>query len=161
MKIFKGYWNNYAQDDIMTSVRYRINIISRTDAEIIKQNPGLYSDLYKLEKAILEVTEVYPRELIHDIWDKYKERIGRYICKKAKDQGGYFPMLDPTKTLYELIARGWVHSSQASFEKDDIQIICHVGPLVWPDGFKIHQDALACLNRVGIHGRTGTILPKR
>lgn len=95
-------------------------------------------------------------ELIHK---KYRERFVReYASDRAIKEG--WPHENKTKAIWELIRRGWVHKDEPNFKKGNVIITCHIAPLVWPKSFYQHQDALDILNRYGIPGYTGTILPK-
>lgn len=75
--------------------------------------------------------------------------------------GGVFPHMDKTDALKELLARGWVHEDGMLFHNPkNVYLKCNIAPLVWPEEYYHHQDAIVQNDRVGIPGYTGTKLPK-
>lgn len=96
------------------------------------------------------------------LWEKYRERfVKNYLLPKVKRNGGYFPRMKKTDAIKELIARGWIHEDDAlRLNGKNVYLKCNIAPLVWPEDYYQHQDALLMLNKVGISGYTGTVLPK-
>lgn len=99
--------------------------------------------------------------IIEGVHKEYLPRFKKYyLTPMVTGNGGIFPHLDCTKTVKELIARKWIHLGDSDIKGDKIYIKCHIAPLVWPEEFELHQDAIAMNNKMGIPGRTGTVLPK-
>lgn len=184
---YKAYYKNYAEENIVqialsgdedevilynTPLYFFMGLENLPTLEVLKENPCYWANLYKIAKAaytvLARVNKGIPeyewtlrtRKEFDKIVERYKDKLTTYLIKKVKANGGYFPTLSPTKTIEELLLRGWVHEDDAKLNRDKYNLRCHVAPLTWPESFDQHQDACQASEKYGIGGRTGTILPK-
>lgn len=113
-----------------------------------------------------KTTTVITTETAEGIHEHYYRRfVDGYLMPGVVKKGGYIPHLNKTDTVKELLARGWIHEDDSDVHTREnalkIYLKCLIAPLVWPKTFNHHQNAIAKNTKVGIPGRTGTILPKR
>ena len=133
-----------------------------------KDNPELYSELKQIMDALfcMDFRKYLgdggfgwkDAEVVHAY--HYKSFLQKRLMPMVKKKGGIFPREDKTKAITEFIARGFIHKDDIRMSPDKHWVICNIAPLVWPEGFDTHQEAIDIQMRMGISGYTGTTLKK-
>lgn len=131
-------------------------------SDAYKENPNKGSEIRVLAEIIQNMDFPDGGIVVTEfIWKKYRERfVQKYLLPRVKRDDGYFPRMNKTKAIHELILRGWVHEDEVKIKPGYVYLRCNIAPLAWPEIYFQHMDAISMLNKVGIPGYTGTVLPK-
>lgn len=155
--LYKTIFKRWDQDQSFANM----GLILRYYPDFDSSNFNLAAEYMKIYNSFLDMSVICDMPDLKAVHDKYWDKIIAAVHKKVKKQGGNFPTLSKTSTIRELLSRGFVHREDAkNIKPNRIYIYSHCGELVWDKSFKLHQNALAVMNKVGIPGRTGTKLPK-
>lgn len=128
------------------------------------ENPTLFAELNMVDYALRRLgVELNTWDYLIKIHKKYRPRfIKYYLSPMVRRNGGLFPHMGKTDAIKEFIARGFVHEDEVKLDKlNNCWIKCQIAPLVWPKDFYQHQDALQEMDKIGIPGYTGTVLPNK
>lgn len=156
-QFYKAIWKRWPEERSVSSIPMMARYIKDLDVGDF----GLAAKVLRIFHTFRDISIDCTMWDAYQVYLKYWDKIDAYVLKRVKKRNGHFPTMGYTETISELIARGWVHINEAHrLDKHEVHLYCHIAPLVWPDSFEQHMEAIEVLGKVGIPGRTGTKLPK-
>lgn len=165
-KFYKALWKWYGQRAVVLSLSNTITSPIKTLLHYYPQNYGYVAEINIIYQVI--INEMWtdklrgligPKELQY-IHKKYWERFHKYYVFPRTRKKVPLPHMNKTQALKELLLRGWVHKDEAIDYRGKKYIIeCTIAPLVWPQGFDQHGEAIKKGYELGIPGYTKCPIP--
>jgi hypothetical protein len=164
-KFYKLWWKEWSNQVIERNHQYG----DQRWHDLMNNYPSRYLEYQAISK-IMGTLGVFDMEKFPGwgynettiIWGKYRQRFITYMTKRANRNGGRFPHENKTRAVKEFLNRGFKHVDDYVMDLQNCYYVkCNIAPLIWPDEFDNHQDAMEVQAKMGIPGYTGTIIPKK
>jgi ribosome-associated translation inhibitor RaiA len=93
---------------------------------------------------------------------RIESRFNKYYHKRVKKNNGRCPFVSKTDAARLFIWRGFIHEDDFTPDiNKPYTIRANHLPLVWPESFELHQDAIIKSGEIGVEGYTRAYLPKK